>query len=202
MSVKHALLGILAQSPRHGYDLKRAFDDKLGEFWSLNFGQIYTTLERLESEGLVEYDTVSQNDKPEKKVYRITTSGIEEFNEWRTRAIKAEPRALRDELFLKLLFMETSETDTVLAMIQTQKSVYLTQMMQLTNRKYEIEREMRKALEKADTPETWRDAAQERLLRTLLIDVALLHAEADIRWLSQCEVKLKDFATKGVTDNE
>ena len=54
MSVKHAFLGILSEKPRHGYDLKQAFEAKLGDFWSLNFGQVYTTLERLRKDGLVE----------------------------------------------------------------------------------------------------------------------------------------------------
>src|SRR5438552_8297942 len=106
MSVRHALLGILAQSPRHGYDLKRTFDDKLGDFWSLNFGQIYTTLDRLQAEGLITYDPVPQDDKPDKKVYSITAAGRTEFDQWRTSSLKAEPRVLRDELFLRLLFME------------------------------------------------------------------------------------------------
>ena len=97
MSVKHALLGILSRQPRHGYELKREFDDALGDFWSLNFGQIYTTLERLQADGLVEHQEVSQHDKPDKKVYRITDQGLAEFYDWKTRAIKPEPRSLRDE---------------------------------------------------------------------------------------------------------
>ena len=75
MSVKHAFLGILAEKPRHGYDLKQAFDAKLGDFWSLNFGQVYTTLERLRKDGFVDYEEHEQADKPDKKIYRITQAG-------------------------------------------------------------------------------------------------------------------------------
>ncbi|MFN8373708.1 MAG: PadR family transcriptional regulator [Anaerolineae bacterium] len=192
MAVKYALLGLLSEVPMHGYDLKRAFDDKLGDFWSLNFGQIYTTLERLKAEGFVEYDEVSQQDKPDKKVYRITDRGLAEFRDWRLRPIKAEPRALRDELFIKILFMDMAELDSVLGFIQTQQSVYMTQMMQLTDRKFQIEQQARRALQKATTPEERQKVDRERLVNSLLIDVALLHAEADIRWLRQCEAKLKE----------
>jgi len=119
MSVKHALLGILAQAPRHGYDLKRAFDDKLGDFWNLNVGQIYTTLSRLEADELIQHDAVEQDDKPDKKVYRLTPAGHAEFADWRTRALKPEPRNLRDELFVRILFMEADDTDAVLSVVRT-----------------------------------------------------------------------------------
>jgi DNA-binding PadR family transcriptional regulator len=192
MAVKYALLGLLSDAPMHGYDLKRAFDDKLGDFWSLNFGQIYTTLERLKTEGLVEYDEVAQQDKPDKKVYRITDAGRDEFHDWRLRPIKTEPRALRDELFIKILFMDYREVDSVLALIQTQQSVYMTQMMQLTDRKFQIEQQAKRTLQKVSAPDDRRKVEHERLINSLLIDVALLHAEADIRWLRQCEAKIKE----------
>jgi DNA-binding PadR family transcriptional regulator len=192
MAVKYALLGLLAETPMHGYDLKRAFDDKLGDIWSLNVGQIYTTLERLKTEGFVEYDEVAQADKPDKKVYRITSAGRDEFHDWRLRPIKAEPRTLRDELFVKIIFMDMREVDAVLALIQTQQSVYMTQMMQLTDRKYQIEQKARRALQKTATPDERQSIERERVINSLLLDVALLHAEADIRWLRQCEAKIKE----------
>jgi DNA-binding PadR family transcriptional regulator len=197
MSVKHAILGILAEGPMHGYDLKRSFDERLGDFWSLNVGQIYTTLERLLSEGLVVYDAVEQADKPDKKVYRITDSGRDELRDWRTRPIKAEPRALRDELFVKLLFIEETEIDLVLGLIQAQQSVYMAQMMQLTNRKFEIEQQTRHSLKAVQNQQERRQIERQRFIRTLLLDVALMHAEADIRWLRQCETRLKDLAQGG-----
>ncbi|MDA8221547.1 MAG: PadR family transcriptional regulator, partial [Desulfitobacterium hafniense] len=51
MPVKHAILGILKEAPRHGYELKSIFDARIGNFWNLNYGQIYTTLDRLDKEG-------------------------------------------------------------------------------------------------------------------------------------------------------
>jgi DNA-binding PadR family transcriptional regulator len=193
MSVKHALLGILAREPKHGYELKREFDEALGDFWSLNYGQIYTTLERLQADGYVDHEAVSQHDKPDKKVYRITDLGLAEFHEWQTRAIKPEPRSLRDELFVKLLFLEEKDTDVILDLMQAQQNVYLAQMMTLTNRKFQIEQTTRRALEKATTDEERHALERDRFTKIILIDVALLHAEADIRWLRQCETRIKDL---------
>ncbi len=193
MSIKHALLGILAERPRHGYDLKRAFEDKVGDFWSLNYGQIYTTLERLHKNGLVEYEDIEQSDKPDKKIYRVTKAGMEEFQEWRVRPVKAEPRALRDELFLKIMFMDEEEYPGILSLIQSQQSVYMAHMMQLTNRKFEIEQSARRELEQAESEEERRRIEREKLIGVLLIDVALHHAEADIRWLRHCEAKISDL---------
>lgn len=192
MAIKYALLGLLAGSPMHGYDLKRAFDRKLGDFWSLNVGQIYTTLERLKAEGYVEVDEVAQQDKPDKKVYHLTAAGLAEFRDWRVRPIKSEPRALRDELFIKILFMDEEDMDAILGFIQAQHSVYLAQMMQLTDRKFQLEQAARRALQKTSAEAERRKIERERIVNSLLLDVALLHAEADIRWLRQCEAKLKE----------
>lgn len=191
MSVKHALLGILADKPSHGYELKAQFEEKLGEFWELNFGQIYQSLDRLHKDGLVAFEDVEQDDKPDKKIYRLTEAGRDEFEEWRKQPVKAEPRSLRDELFLKLMFLKPEDSSRILPVLQSHQSVYMAHMMQLTNRKYELEEQFQRQMEKAAN-ETERQAIeQEKVISTLLIDVAIYHAEADIRWLRHCEAKIK-----------
>ncbi len=197
MSVKYALLGILAERPCHGYDLKRAFDEKLGDLWNLNYGQIYTTLDRLHADGLVDCDTVAQHDKADRKIYRITGAGLAEFRDWRTRPVKFEPRILRDELFVKLMFMEDDDVDAVLSLIQAQHSVCLAYMMKLTNRKFNIEQDGRRALQQEADLLKRRRIERERLIGMLLIDVALQHAEADIRWLRHVEAKIKGLLWNG-----
>lgn len=194
MSIKHALLGIIAEAPGHGYDLKSRFDERVGEFWPLNFGQIYTTLERLYQDGWVEYESVTQGDKPDKKIYRITAEGRSVFETWRTSSIKPEPRVLRDELFLRLMFARPDDIDLVLNAIQTQQSVYMAHMMQLTARKFQIEETAQHALEQAADEAERSRIQQDRVIQSLLLDVAIYHAEADIRWLRHCEIKLKDIA--------
>jgi DNA-binding PadR family transcriptional regulator len=180
MSVKFALLGILSERERHGYDLKSAFDERVGEFWSLNYGQIYTTLDRLEREGLVERRAEPQPKRPDRKVYRVTVKGRRELAQWLGRPV-ARPRALRDELFVKLVFRPLSDLEPVLDLVARQKDVYLAHMKRLTRRKYELAKHPRH---------------ETRLVTDLLIDAALFHAEADVRWLAHAEEKLRAAARR------
>ena len=98
---KHALLGLLAQGPQHGYDLKTAFEADLSPDSPLNFGQVYTTLERLERDGLVAHHVVAQEERPDKKVYRLTDAGRAELERWLATP-SSSALDLRNETFLKL----------------------------------------------------------------------------------------------------
>lgn len=176
MSIKYALLGILAEKDRHGYELKSRFDEKVGEFWSLNFGQIYTTLDRLEKENLVSHDREVQERRPDRKIFRITAEGREELATWLSTPV-GKVRALRDEFFIKLVFLDQSHPGAILELIERQKALYLKRMSQLTRRKLTL---------KKDSPNL------EALTAELLLDAALFHAEADIQWLTLCEAKIKE----------
>jgi len=175
MSVKHALLGILSERSRHGYELKSAFDERVGEFWSLNYGQIYTTLDRLEREALVEWRGEPQPKRPDRKIYRVTAKGRRELDRWLRRPV-TRARALRDELFIKLLFRRRPDIESVLDLIAKQKQVYLTRMKRLAEKKGDLAK---------------RPARERSSVSELLIDAALFHAEADVRWLGHAEQKLR-----------
>ncbi len=175
MSVKYAMLGILAEKDLHGYELKSSFDEKVGEFWSLNYGQIYTTLDRLEKEDLVTHDRQLQDRRPDRKIYSITGKGRKELDEWLSAPV-TKVRALRDEFFIKLVFMDRNEPGPILELIEKQKSLYLKQMNRLTQQKVTL----KKKPEDTDS-----------LLTELLMDAGLFHAEADIRWLTLCASKIK-----------
>lgn len=98
MSVKHGLLALLARGPAHGYQLKGDFEAATGAAWMLNIGQVYTTLQRHERDGLVE--VVAEDD--ERKVYDLTAAGREELRGWYAAAVH---RTLedRDEVAMKVL---------------------------------------------------------------------------------------------------
>lgn len=175
MSVKYAMLGILAEKDLHGYEIKSSFDEKVGEFWSLNYGQIYTTLDRLEKDELVTHDRQFQDRRPDRKIYSITGKGRKELNEWLAEPV-SKVRALRDEFFIKLVFMDRHDPGPILELIEKQKALYLKQMNRLTQQKLSL----KKKAEKND-----------QLLTELLVDAGLFHAEADIRWLTHCASKIK-----------
>lgn len=196
MSVKHAILGILAESPRHGYELKTEFEERLGDLWKLNIGQIYSTLERLQAEDLVKPEGETPEGKTEKRVYQITEAGKTEFDEWRNRPLKLEPRSLRDELFVKLAFMKDEDADAVFALFQSQHSIYMSQLMHLTNRKVQIEQEAKWALQKTTDSQERRAIERQRSIKLMLLDVAIFHTEADLRWLQHSEKRLKELFGK------
>jgi DNA-binding PadR family transcriptional regulator len=180
MSVKYAMLGILAEKDLHGYELKTSFDEKVGEFWSLNYGQIYTTLDRLEKDDLVTYDRQTQDRRPDRKIYSITKKGKKELDEWLSSPVQ-RVRALRDEFFIKLVFMDKDNPGPVLELIEKQKALYLKQMNKLTHQKLELKK---------------RSKAPDALTTELLMDAGLFHAEADIKWLTLCESKIKAMMRK------
>src|ERR1700686_420593 len=100
MSVRHALLALLSEGPKYGLQLREEFEARAGEVWPLNVGQVYTTLQRLERDGLVEADGAA-DDGPQKG-FRITADGAEELGRWlRTPPDLASPP--RDGLVMKVL---------------------------------------------------------------------------------------------------
>ncbi|MCK9293946.1 MAG: PadR family transcriptional regulator [Desulfobulbaceae bacterium] len=175
MSIRYAILGILAERDLHGYDLKSSFDEKVGDFWSLNYGQIYSTLDRLEKDGLVTHDREAQEKRPDRKIFRITPEGRQELAQWLATPV-TRIRALRDEFFIKLVFMVKSDPAPVLALIDKQKTLHLKQMNRLTQRKLALKKQA---------------AGNGSLTSELLIDAGLFHTEADIRWLTLCEAKIR-----------
>src|SRR5215469_17106072 len=100
MSVRHALLALLSEGPKYGLRLREEFEAGTGEVWPLNIGQVYTTLQRLERDGLIESDDDEQ-DGPQKR-FKITGEGERELAAWlRTPPDMSSPP--RDELVIKVL---------------------------------------------------------------------------------------------------
>lgn len=159
MSVKHAILGLLYDKPRHGYEIKIGFEQMVHKQWPLNTGQIYTTLDRLVRDQLVEPLGEDQQDR---KQYIITERGREELKEWLLQPIKRS--LLKDELFFKLLCARKIHFAEVPHMISLQKKSLMQTMLQLTKLKNQLEPQQ----------------DQEMLL---LIEGGILHVEADLKWL-------------------
>ena len=104
MAVKHLFLAILSKQAMHGYELKSAFENILSEQWQLNYGQVYTTLARLERDGLVTAEEVHQEEKPDKRIYRLTEEGYKLLNQWLEQS--TEWNVFGDELSFQLVALE------------------------------------------------------------------------------------------------
>src|SRR5215470_8419623 len=98
MSVRHAILALLSEGPKYGLQLRQEFEARTGEVWPLNVGQVYTTLQRLERDGLVESD--DESEESAQNAFRITAEGQAELDQWlRTPGDLVSPP--RDELVIK-----------------------------------------------------------------------------------------------------
>lgn len=168
MGVREALLALLREGPSHGYQLKAAFESATGKVWPLNVGQVYTTLERLDRDGLVATD-----DEDGQRSYRLTEAGLDELGAWWETAPADEPPP-RDELMLKVLLAVAVGRDHALVVVTTQRNALLTLLQQ--RRRTASRRPGRNV-----------DAVVDQLVT----DALMMRAEADLRWLDLCEERLQ-----------
>lgn len=182
MSVKYGLLGLLAREAQHGYELKRSFERFTGGFWDLNHGQIYQSLERLAADDLVRFTVESAANAPERKVYEVTEKGRRALDRWLQRS-NARVRPLRDELFVRLAVMAGRPPQELQALIAEYRHSYSEHMRELTVAK-------RRSVERPETAPG--RPADELEVEQMLLDAAIFHCEADLRWLDHCEAKLAD----------
>ena len=180
--VQYAVLGLISERIQgaHGYQLKTEFDALYGEFWNLNYGQLYRTLDRLERAGLIEGTEHFQSGRPSRKVYRITATGRRSLDDWLLLPPTFEPRPLRDDLSVKLLFLTDARYAETLALIRGQRAIYLQHLARLTKR--------RSIVEEADQHDAF-------VTRLLLVQ-ADMRVRADLAWLDMVEAELRQRSDK------
>ena len=172
MSVRNAILGLLSEGPLHGYELRAAYEHELVPRSRLNAGQVYTTLDRLHRDGLVEMAVVGQDQKPDKKVYALTTTGREELEAWLSSASPLD-LDLRNQVFLKLMLAARLPGRDPLAVIATERRATFARL-----------HDAAQARAQAETDDT-------RLSTSLLLDLAVLKLESLLTWLDRCEDRLR-----------
>jgi DNA-binding PadR family transcriptional regulator len=168
--VRNGLLALLERGPMYGYQLRAEFEASTGATWPLNVGQVYTTLARLERDGCVE---PVASDEEGRVTYRITDAGRTEVAQWFATPVQRESRP-RDELAIKLAMAITTPGVDAHRVIQTQRTATLRSLQDLTRLK-------------AGANEA-RDAAW-----LLVLESMIFQAEAEIRWLDHCEVRVSSF---------
>jgi DNA-binding PadR family transcriptional regulator len=175
MSVRHALLALLSEGPKYGLQLRQEFEERTGEVWPLNVGQVYTTLQRLERDGLVQSDDAE--DGPQKG-FRITPDGQGELDAWlRTPPDLSLPP--RDELVIKILVAWRVPGVDVHEVIQVHRR-YLVELMQQWTRLKE-------------------DEAQFDLGFALAVDAELFRLDSVVRWLDTADGRFRRAATEPPT---
>ncbi len=174
MSLRYGILGLLAEEPLHGYQIKSRFEALLGGVWEVNIGQVYSTLQRLERDGLIE--AVGERGDRGKLAYRVTSLGRSQLEQWLIKP-ETEPPYLRDALFVKLLLLRRLAKGSLDVLLAPQRRVYLQRLRDLA------------ALE--------RQARQEgRSDLVLLVKGAILHAEADLKWMEVCQEEIASLESE------
>jgi DNA-binding PadR family transcriptional regulator len=173
MSVRHALLALLSEGPKYGLQLRHEFEERTGEVWPLNVGQVYTTLQRLERDGFIESDT--DDDAGPQKAFRLTADGATELQTWlRTPPDMSSPP--RDELIIKVLVAIRVPGVDVSDVIQTHRRRVVELMQEWTRVK--------------------RDAAAGDVGIALVVDAELFRLDSVIRWLDAADARLRRSETK------
>ena len=174
MSVRHALLALLSEGPKYGLQLGQEFEVRTGDVWPLNMGQVYTTLQRLERDGLVESDDAAE-DGPQKG-FRITAAGADELQAWlRTPPDTSAPP--RDELVIKVLIAIRLPGVDVLDMLQVHRRHLVETMHHYTRLK--------------------EDAGDHDIGLLLVADAEIFRLDAVIRWLDAAEARIKRLPEAG-----
>jgi DNA-binding PadR family transcriptional regulator len=173
--MKYQILALLADGPAHGYELKQKLEETFGSAWpEVNIGQVYATLARLERDGLVSGCHVPQPSRPDKKVYELGAAGRAELRRWLESP--PEPGRLNHDFFMKLLLARmTAASDGTVprAMVERQRLASLQALRDLNER----------AL-----------GGNPGATETLLLEGAILHLQADVKWLQLYEEQLSQEA--------
>jgi DNA-binding PadR family transcriptional regulator len=172
MSVRHALLALLSEAPKYGLQLRQEFEARTGDVWPLNVGQVYTTLQRLERDGLIESD--GDSEAGPQKSFRLTADGATELDHWlRTPPDPSSPP--RDELVIKVLVASQVPGVDVHDVIQTHRRHIVELMQEWTRMK--------------------RDASPNDVNLALVVDAELFRLDSVTRWLDSADARMRRTST-------
>lgn len=179
MSVRYGLLGLIDQHPRHGYDLLSAFTALVGgeDSWEVKPAQVYSTLARLKESRWIEEEGTVQDGGPEKRIYAITEAGREALGVWMDEPVTSAHR--RDEFFVKLMIALFQGQSQAMRTLYRQRRQLLQELHDVNGRRRTFD------------PRT-------HLAHILQLDQAVMHLEADIRWLDMVEGRLDEIRRQPV----
>jgi DNA-binding PadR family transcriptional regulator len=183
MSVKLGLMALLAEGEKYGAQLRAEFEERTGGTWPLNVGQVYTTVDRLMRDGLVEQ---AGDPDPEGRIsYRLTEIGRAEVDRWWTTPVDRD-NTPRDELTIKLALAVTVPGVDVQQVAQFQRTATLRHLRDLTRLKHDVMTRDAQA----------GDARSRDLAWLLVLENLIFMAEAEVRWLDHVETRLHQEAIR------
>jgi DNA-binding PadR family transcriptional regulator len=181
-ALRYAVLGLISSRDQgiHGYQLKHDFDELYGEFWLVNYGQMYRMLDRLERAGLISGVEQTQPGRPNRKVFHVTDRGRRNLERWLLRPPLQEPLPLRDELSVRLLFLTEARVEETLTTVRSQRALYLQHLSRITKRRGRLE-----------------ESGDQGFVASLLFRQADMRVRSDLAWLDVVEAEVqKRFARR------
>jgi DNA-binding PadR family transcriptional regulator len=174
VSVPHALLALLSEGPKYGQQLQQEFEARTGDVWPLNVGQVYTTLQRLERDELVEADETGEGEGRRRR-FRLTPDGGRVLDGW-LRSPSEPSVPPRDELLIKVLIASRLPGVDVHEVMQVHRRQLVEMMQRYTHLKAEV--------------------GGDEVSFSLVLDAELFRLEAAVRWLDAAEARLKQVPTR------
>ena len=178
VSIRHALLALISEGPKYGLQLRQEFESRTGEVWPLNVGQVYTTLQRLERDGLVESE--GSGGAGPQNVFTITPTGSDELNEW----LRTPPDVVpppRDELVIKVLVAMRVPGVDLPELLQVHRRHLVQAMQEYTRLKSEI--------------------TEDEVELSLVVDSELFRIEAIVRWLDTADARFKRLPARSASED-
>lgn len=125
--LKYAILGFLSYTPMTGYDIKLRMDRSTTHFWHAKQSQIYTTLKNLEQEGCVESQVHEQAERPDRRIYTLTSDGRRQLKDWLDEPY-TENSPRKEPLVLKMFFAAQMKPEIALSQLRLQRDLHARQL--------------------------------------------------------------------------
>lgn len=184
--LKHILLGFLNYQPLTGYDLKRLVDGSTAHFWHAYHSQIYTTLRKMEQDGLVTSAFDNSDEKLERRIYEITESGRAKFKQWLEKILTELPPS-KDGLLVKLFFSGSKDPDSVIEELRIQRQLHQQQLEMYQQIKPET-------FTARSQPKSDRiDFEREAKFWLMTLENGLAYEQMYIKWLDETIAKVKSL---------
>ncbi|MDD9270688.1 PadR family transcriptional regulator [Paenibacillus sp. GCM10023248] len=177
-TLSYGLLSLLSKNSRTGYELMQ----HIQPFWPAKHSQIYPLLAQLEQKGCVEFVHVPQSDKPDKKVYSLTDTGLKALQEWI--GMPTDAPATRDEFALKVYCIGLVSKAEAMKMLVEREDYYIKRKVHYTQSFEKLVKLSEKPLEELEMDEPL-------FGNYVLLRKALHKLDADLNWCEWMKSKLK-----------
>jgi PadR family transcriptional regulator AphA len=185
MSLSHAILGLLTYGPTTGYDLKKIFDKSISQVWAASLSQIYRELSALEKKGYVSSSIQKQEDRPDKRIYKITEQGKNVFLRWLSDFPENLSFPKRDEFMLRIFFGSRLEKNQLINEFKrfiVQKKQYLKTLEEIEN-----------SFDICSSQFLVDSAEKEELFWHLTIKRGQMTLEVLIKWAEECIKEIEEY---------